>query len=153
MVNNMSQFIEVEIKISDLVHDLRAGLTWFASEDKGHGSIQAKYEMEDEDIIDIQGHPAFNQPIRTFKIVDDYTKKPAKKAETPEIPVATEAEAVEHAIEEQQVSMVSAALDQAEPSESVTNSLFGLPTEDPSDVEETPAPVAESVSPLEFMSL
>lgn len=76
----MSQFIEVEIKISDLVHDLRAGLTWFASEDKGHGSIQAKYEMEDEDVQDIMGHPAFNQPIRTFKIVDDYTKKSTKKS-------------------------------------------------------------------------
>lgn len=73
----MSQFIEVEITISQLVHDLRAGLTWFASEDKGQGSIQAKYEMEDEDIIAIMGHPAFNQPIRTFKIIDDYTKKPA----------------------------------------------------------------------------
>lgn len=75
----MSQFIEVEITISQLVHDLRAGLTWFASEDKGQGSIQAKYEMEDEDIIAIMGHPAFNQPIRTFKIIDDYTKKPAVK--------------------------------------------------------------------------
>lgn len=73
----MSQFIEVEITISQLVHDLRAGLTWFASEDKGQGSIQAKHEMEDEDIIAIMGHPAFNQPIRTFKIIDDYTKKPA----------------------------------------------------------------------------
>lgn len=73
----MSQFIEVEITISQLVHDLRAGLTWFASEDKGQGSIQAKYEMEDEDVSAIMGHPAFNQPIRTFKIVDDYTKKPA----------------------------------------------------------------------------
>lgn len=73
----MSQFIEVEITISQLVHDLRQGLTWFASEDKGIGSIQAKYEMEDEDVTAIMGHPAFNQPIRTFKIIDDYSKKPA----------------------------------------------------------------------------
>lgn len=73
----MSQFIEVEITISQLVHDLRAGLTWFASEDKGQGSIQAKYEMEEEDVTAIMAHPAFNAPIRTFKIIDDYTKKPA----------------------------------------------------------------------------
>jgi hypothetical protein len=81
----MSNIIEVEITISQLVHDLRAGLTWFAAEDKGHGSIQAKYEMEDEDIMDIQAHPAFQQPIRRFKIVDDYSKSaaPVQQAAAP----------------------------------------------------------------------
>lgn len=105
----MSNIIEVEITISQLVHDLRAGLTWFASEDKGQGSIQATYEMEDEDIIDIMAHPAFQQPIRRFKIVDDYSKSaaPVKQApapvqavvETPEIsneePVTEDAGALE----------------------------------------------------------
>lgn len=70
----MSNIIEVEITISQLVHDLRAGLTWFESENQGHGSIQHKYEMEEEDVMDIMAHPAFNKPIRTFKIVDDYSK-------------------------------------------------------------------------------
>lgn len=84
----MSNIVEIEITISQLVHDLRAGLTWFDSENQGHGSIQHKYEMEDEDIMDIMAHPAFQQPIRRFKIVDDYSKSAASvqqkvKAETP----------------------------------------------------------------------
>lgn len=83
----MSNIIEVEITISQLVHDLRMGLTWFASEDKGYGSIQATYQMENEDIEDIMCHPVFQQPIRRFKIIDDYTKKSVttptpKKVET-----------------------------------------------------------------------
>lgn len=93
----MSNIIEVEITISQLVHDLRAGLTWFAAEDKGQGSIQATYEMEDEDIIDIMAHPAFQQPIRRFKIVDDYSKSaaPAQKS-----PASTKAEASVQAVVE-----------------------------------------------------
>lgn len=122
----MSQFIEVEIKISDLVHDLRAGLTWHASEDKGQGSIQAKYEMEDEDIIDIQGHPAFNQPIRTFKIVDDYTKKPVAVKTTP-APVLEEVPADEP-------------------------SLFGEMV-DPRFEVNNDQPVDENAGALEFLSL
>lgn len=107
----MSQFIEVEIKISDLVHDLRAGLTWFASEDKGQGSIQAKYEMEDEDVQDIMGHPAFHQPIRTFKIVDDYTKKSTKKSvQTTDVtPVGQQEELFPVAAAEPEVSETESA--------------------------------------------
>ena len=80
----MNNVIEVEIKISQLVQDLRDGLTWFQSEDKGQGSIQYLYEMEDQDIIDIQSHPAFQVPIRRFKIIDDYKKTPVATSDKKE---------------------------------------------------------------------
>lgn len=122
----MSQFIEVEITISQLVHDLRAGLTWFASEDRGQGSIQTKYEMEDEDVQDIMGHPAFHQPIRTFKIIDDYSKKPAVQ------PVA---------VVEEEIAQVPGPDTQDEPQSEA--SYLDAPA-----VEET-----ESAGALEFLSL
>lgn len=121
----MSQFIEVEITISQLVHDLRAGLTWFASQDKGQGSIQAKYEMEEEDVQDIMSHPAFNQPIRTFKIIDDYSKKPAKKADV--VQVAAQEELFPVAVVEEEIAVCPA----------------------PEEVSEKEATTA----PLEFLSL
>lgn len=68
-------FEEVEIKISDLLNDLRNGLTWLEQDNTGKGSIQLKYEMEDQDVEDIKQHPVFQKTIRTFKIVDDTQKK------------------------------------------------------------------------------
>lgn len=68
-------FVEVEIKISALLNDLRSGLSWLEQDNTGNGSIQQKYEMEDQDVEDIKQHPAFQKPIRTFKIVDDTQKK------------------------------------------------------------------------------
>lgn len=73
-------FVEVEIKISALLNDLRSGLSWLEQDNTGNGSIQQKYEMEDQDVEDIKQHPAFQKPIRTFKIVDDTQKKQAPVA-------------------------------------------------------------------------
>ena len=78
----MSNIVEVEIKISQLLNDLRSGLNWYA---KDGNSIQEKYGMEDEDIDAIKEHPAFQKPIRVFRIVDDVTKKEEVVADAPEV--------------------------------------------------------------------
>lgn len=69
----MSNIVEVEIKISQLLNDLRSGLEWLGEKN----SIQAKYEMEAEDIDAIRQHPVFQKPLRVFKIVDDVSKTSA----------------------------------------------------------------------------
>ena len=51
----MSNVVEVEIKISQLLSDLRSGLNWYAKD--GGTSIQEKYGMEDEDVDAIKQHP------------------------------------------------------------------------------------------------
>lgn len=90
----MSNIVEVEIKISDLLNDLNSGLQWLGATN----SIQAKYGMQEEDVEAIRQHPAL-QPVRVFKIVDDVTIKPAAPvAAEPELPF-TEEVATNHAIE------------------------------------------------------
>jgi hypothetical protein len=79
-LNNNLMFVEVEIKISDLLNDLRNGLSWLEQNNNGKGSIQLKYQMEDQDVEDIKQHPVFQKPIRTFKIVDDTQKKQESNA-------------------------------------------------------------------------
>lgn len=78
----MSNVVEVEIKISQLLNDLRSGLTWYTKDGK---SIQDKYGMEDEDIDAIKQHPAFLKPIKVFKIVDDVTSKEEVRSEVIEV--------------------------------------------------------------------
>ena len=87
----MSNVIQVEIKISQLIEDLKNGLSWKVKEDTGKGSIQAKYRMEDEDVDNIQQHPAFAK--RVFKIIDDISQNDgvftptASKPQVTEVPV------------------------------------------------------------------
>lgn len=96
----MSNVVNVEIRISELLNDLRSGLTWLGETN----SIQAKYEMEKEDAEAIMQHPIFQKPIRVFKIIDDVTPKPEPQEEVLQVPsadyVPTEETATQHAIEE-----------------------------------------------------
>ena len=94
----MSNVVEVEIKISELLNDLRSGLDWTGETN----SIQAKYEMETEDIEAIRLHPVLQKPIRVFRIVDDVTPKPVQQEEILQGPGPefTEETAAKHAIEE-----------------------------------------------------
>ena len=122
----MSNVVEVEIKISELLNDLRSGLTWYA---KDGLSIQEKYGMEDEDIDMIKTHSAFQKPIRVFKIVDDVTKKEELRSDVKpaELPLFTQEEATQHAIDE-----------------------FEAASQD--DIPQVPGPQEED-SALDFMSL
>lgn len=94
----MSNVVNVEIRISELLNDLRSGLTWLGETN----SIQAKYEMEKEDAEAIMQHPIFQKPIRVFKIIDDVTAKPEPQEEVLQVPGPefTEEVATQHAIEE-----------------------------------------------------
>ena len=122
--------VNVEIKISQLLDDLRSGLTWYA---KDGLSIQEKYKMEEEDVDAVKQHPAFQKPIRVFTIIDDVTKKeelsskePAAKKKAVKAPIAEET-ATQHAIEEFEAAKTPAVVD-----------LF---------------PETEVAAPLEFMNL
>lgn len=140
----MSQFIQVEITISQLLQDLRAGLTWYANELPNTDSIQEKYEMENEDVEAIKQHPAFLKPIRTFKIIDDVTK-----TVQPMAPPEVVAEVL--VSPEPEPEMLFSALNQAEPSPAVLDSLFGE-FENETNLEQEPEEVS-SDGALDFMSL
>lgn len=131
--------VNVKIKISELLDDLRSGLTWYA---KDGNSIQEKYGMEDEDVDMIKTHPVFQKPIRVFTIIDDVTKPeelssaaPAAKKKAAKAPEAeaTEEIATQHAIEEFEAAKVEGTL----------NLFAETATEE----------VEETVAPLEFMNL
>jgi len=122
----MSNVVEVEIKISQLLNDLRSGLTWYAKDGQ---SIQDKYGMENEDIDAIKQHPAFQKPIKVFRIVDDVTKMEELRSDVKpaELPLFSQEEATQHAIEEFEAA-------------------------DQDDIPQVPGPQEEN-SALDFMSL
>lgn len=121
----MSNVVEVEIKISELLNDLRSGLNWYA---KDGNSIQEKYGMEDEDIDAIKGHPAFQKPIRVFKIVDDVTKKDELRSDVQpaDLPLFSKEEATSHAIEEFEAAKQTDLSDVTETVEDSSLEFMGL---------------------------
>lgn len=82
----------VELYVSTLLEDLKAGLTWFKQDDQGFGSIQEKYDASDKEVTAIKGHPALKnaEPVfRVFVVIDD-TKEDSKKTRArEEVPTAT----------------------------------------------------------------
>jgi hypothetical protein len=68
---------KVRLTVTQLTKDLSEGLTWYTKDDKGFGSIEAKYSIPEAKIPAIeQLEQLKNIPttIRVFEIVDD-TKK------------------------------------------------------------------------------
>lgn len=67
---------KIELYISKLLEDLDNGLTWLDIHDtEGHGSIQVKYSLKDEDVETIRKHPKLKdvQPRTSFVILIDDT--------------------------------------------------------------------------------
>ncbi len=84
---------QVELYVSQLLEDLRAGLTWYKSEDKGFGSIQEKYDASDKEVAAIKGHPALKNAeptFRVFVVIDDTKEKKERKRE--DVPTAEPAQ-------------------------------------------------------------
>lgn len=80
---------QVQLYVSNLLEDLRNGLTWYKSEDAGYGSIQEKYDATDKEVAAIKGHPALKgaEPtLRVFVVIDDTKDKKERKRE--DIPAA-----------------------------------------------------------------
>lgn len=68
---------KVRLTITQLLKDLSEGLTWYTKDEKGFGSIQAKYSIPEAKIPAIeQLEQLKNVPttIRVFEIVDDTRK-------------------------------------------------------------------------------
>jgi hypothetical protein len=67
---------KIELYISKLLEDLDNGLTWLDIHDtEGHGSIQTKYSLKDDDVDMIRKHPKLKdaQPRTSFVILIDDT--------------------------------------------------------------------------------
>lgn len=85
----------VELYVSTLLEDLKAGLTWYAKEDQGFGSIQEKYDTSDKEVAAIKGHPALKnaEPVfRVFVVIDDTKEDSKKDRKREDVPAATTAQ-------------------------------------------------------------
>ena len=82
---------KVELYVSQLMEDLRNGLSWYKRDDQGYGSIQEQYNASDKEVMAIKNHPKLKDVDPTFRLFvviddtkDDY-KKERKKEELPQV--------------------------------------------------------------------
>lgn len=71
---NTQKLPEVIITAESLIEDVQNGLSWYAKDDIGYGSIQEKYDARDFQIKIIQQHPmlrdvTFVPPTKNFVII------------------------------------------------------------------------------------
>ncbi len=69
----------MDIKVSQLLNDLSSGLTWLKRDDLGYGSIQEKYQANENQISIIRKHPLLKDADTTatiINIIDDTKDSP-----------------------------------------------------------------------------
>lgn len=79
---------KVRLTVTQLIKDLSEGLTWYSKDDRGFGSIEAKYTIPEAKIPAIEQLEQLKHiptTIRVFEIVDD-TKKTSVKNDTSKEP-------------------------------------------------------------------
>lgn len=89
---------KVELYVSQLMEDLRNGLSWFKKDDQGYGSIQETYNASDKEVMAIKNHPKLKDvdpTFRLFVVIDDTKEDFKKERKKEEVPVVTAEETFE----------------------------------------------------------
>jgi hypothetical protein len=72
----MPEVTTKKVVLSQILEDLKSGLTKWKKDDIGFGSLEKKYNLQNSEMIELLGHPVIKNVetrIPTFVIVDDVT--------------------------------------------------------------------------------
>lgn len=95
---------QIDIKVTQLLNDLNAGMTWLKRDDLGYGSVEEKYKATEAQVGIIRKHPLLKDAetnATVINIIDDTENgsgtevKAVDNSKKAEIPVSTDTTAVD----------------------------------------------------------
>lgn len=78
----MAEVATKKVVLSQIVEDLKAGLTRWKKDDIGFGSLEKKYNLQIPEMVELLAHPKIKNvetKIPTFIIVDDLMEEPIEE--------------------------------------------------------------------------